>query len=238
MKLLATMVTAIAIASPMLGQEEPSERSADRPAEKKPAEKKAERPAVPIALAPAARVATVNIGLVFTKYEKAHEMKKMLEADLAPLKAKAEKIKVEMKGFQTITNSPNDHPAEVVADAQDQLRKGTRQLEDLDTQARRLIGKKQETQLIELWVDIKTAIAEHATAKDYDVVLAYGDPPDDNWESFASINRKMNAMDAGGVTPIYIRNGADISAGVLTQLNDAYRLKKSQGAKDGSPPVQ
>lgn len=182
---------------------------------------------------PRAKVAAVNIGLLFTKYEKAAAMKKELEADLQPLKAKAEKIKAEMKEADDIIASKTA-PPEAVASAQDRMLSGKRMLEDLDRQARKQIGKKQETQLVELWVDIKSAIAEHAKARDFDIVLGYGDPPDQDPDTFTNINRKMTGIDMGGVTPIYIRNGADISVEVLTRLNDGYRSQRK--APDAKAP--
>jgi len=99
------------------------------------------------------------------------------------------------------------------------MRDGQRALEDLDMQARKLIGKKQETQLIQLYKEIHGAVQMHAQQNGYHIILAYGDPPDSDPFSFQNINRKMGGMDMGAAVPYYVQTGLDISNDVLARLN-------------------
>lgn len=170
---------------------------------------------------PATKVGTVNIGLLFTKYHKAQTMKKELENDLLPLKAEAEKIKTVMQQHKEWLDKYGKEAAQApqIEKSTKAMRDGQRALEDLDMQARKLIGKKQETQLIQLYKEIHTSVQMHAQQNGYHVIFAYGDPPDQDPFTFANINRKMGGMDMGAGVPFYVQTGLDISNDVLARLN-------------------
>jgi len=170
---------------------------------------------------PATKVGVVNIGLLFTKYDKAQLMKKELENDLMPLKAEAEKIKAVMKQHQEWLEKFGKDPAQIqqTEKSTKAMRDGQRALEDLDMQARKLIGKKQETQLIQLYKEIHSAVQMHAQQNGYHMIFAYGDPPDQDPFTFQNINRKMGGMDMGAAVPYYVQTGLDISNDVLGRLN-------------------
>ncbi|MEI7685281.1 MAG: OmpH family outer membrane protein [Planctomycetota bacterium] len=170
---------------------------------------------------PATKVGVVNIGLLFTKYDKAQLMKKELENDLMPLKAEAEKIKAVMKQHQEWLEKFGKDPAQMpqTEKSTKAMRDGQRALEDLDMQARKLIGKKQETQLIQLYKEIHSAVQMHAQQNGYHMIFAYGDPPDQDPFTFQNINRKMGGMDMGAAVPYYVQTGLDISNDVLARLN-------------------
>lgn len=187
---------------------------------------------------PATKVGTVNIGLLFTKYIKAQDMKKTLETDLAPLKAEAEKIKNVMKQHKDWLDKYGTTDATQAEKSTKALRDGQRALEDLDMQARKLIGKKQEAQLIELYKDIHASVQQYAQQNGYNIVLAYGDPPDADTFTFANINRKMSGMDMGAAVPFYTQPGLDISNEVLARLNSG-RVPATPVSNGGAtaPPV-
>jgi Skp family chaperone for outer membrane proteins len=186
----------------------------DQP-EKKPAEKKS-------AAAKAPRVAVVNFGVVFTRYDKAMDLKKGLEAELAPLKEQAEELKTKIEKAMKRAEAKTTTEA-VKETLAEQIREHQNALQGLDKKARKEIGKKQEMQLVMLWREIKTAVADVAKSKDLDVVFGYGDPADGDPDSPQNVNRKMQGMDAGSAVPIYTRPGVDITDEVLRRLNDAYR---------------
>ena len=178
---------------------------------------------------PATKVGVVNIGLLFTKYLKAQTFKKELEADLAPLKADAEKLKNAMLAHKKCLDSGAGATNAAQKDVSEKaLRDGQRQLEDLDLQARKLIGKKQETQLIQLYKEIQAAVQSYGAQSGYHAIFAYGDPPDQDLFSFTNINRKMQGMDMGALVPFYIQPGLDVSNDVLARLNAPF---------GGTPPA-
>jgi Skp family chaperone for outer membrane proteins len=171
---------------------------------------------------PATKVGFVNMGLLFTKYVKAETFKKELETELAPLKEQAEKIKDAMKKHEEwLRNKANwaQNPAQKEI-SEKAMRDGARALEDLDLQARKLVGKKQEAQLVQLYREIQGGVQQFAQQNGYHVIIGYGDPPNaTDLYTFGNVNRWMTGMDMGGSRPIYIQTGLDVSNEVLARLN-------------------
>ena len=175
--------------------------------------------------APRIRIAAVNYGYLFTNYDRAIQLKKDIDKELAPMKAEANRIKselVELKAAEKNATEPPEAPEFV----RKQIRESVSKLEELDAAARKLVGKKQERQLVELWIDINAAVREYAEKRDFDLVLGYGDPPNIDPNSFSFVNRRMTAMDMGVAIPAYIRNGADVTKEVTTLLNEKHRVGK------------
>ena len=171
---------------------------------------------------PATKVGVVNIGLLFTQYRKAELYKKELDTDLAPLKAEAEKIKSIVQQHVEWLKKNNGTDAKQREVSEKAVKDGQRALEDLDMAARRLIGKKQETQLILLYKEIHAGVQSYAQQNGFHIVLAYGDPPGQDPFTFGNINRKMGGMDMGAAIPFYWANGLDISNDVLVRLNSVF----------------
>lgn len=171
----------------------------------------------------ATKVGTVNIGLLFTKYKKAEIMKKELENELAPLKAEAEKIKSIVQSHIDYLKKFGEKADPAQAEtSRKAVKDGERALEDLDMRARKQIGKKQETQLIQLYKEIHAAVQMYAQQNGYHVVMAYGDPSDQDLFTFQNINRKMMSMDSGAAVLYYTQTNLDISQDVLARLNAMY----------------
>jgi Skp family chaperone for outer membrane proteins len=169
------------------------------------------------------RVAVVNVGLVFSKYEKAKFYKTELETTLKPYKEKGEKIAGEMKKYgDPLKNGLITDPK--MKDQYTQyLLKLKRDMEDLDAEARKLIGKKQEDQIVTLFKEVTGAIQAFAQSNGYHLILGYGQQIEGDMYSFANINRMMQGMDLGGTTPLFLVGGMDISQPVVDMLNAHYR---------------
>ncbi len=167
------------------------------------------------------RVAVVNIGTVFTKYEKAKNFKVEMEATLKPFKDRAEKIKKDVLAYQQGITDPKTEP-KLKEQYEQAIRVLKRQLEDLDLEARKAIGGKQETHLIQLYKEVTTHIQAVASANGIQLVLGFGEPPDQDLMTFANINRKLTGMDMGGTVPLYFHSTLDISELVVTSLNRSY----------------
>jgi Skp family chaperone for outer membrane proteins len=168
------------------------------------------------------RVAVVNVGLVFSKYEKAKFYKAELETTLKPFKTEGEKIANQMKTYGEPLKNKTVDPK--LKDQYEQyLLKLKRDMEDLDMQARKLIGKKQEEQIVILYKEVTGAIQAFAKANSYHLVLGYGQQIEGDPYSFANINRMMQGMDLGSATPLYLEGSVDISQAVVDTLNAYYR---------------
>jgi Skp family chaperone for outer membrane proteins len=85
------------------------------------------------------RVAVVNIGLIFSKYEKAQAFKQKLEAYLAPFKTKATKLTQEIKDWQKALDQ-RDFTDNIEPELKALIKKNQRELEDLDQDVKRELG--------------------------------------------------------------------------------------------------
>lgn len=175
----------------------------------------------PVAVA-ATKVGTVNIGQVFQQYKKAEFFKYEMEQSLKPIRDEVEKLNKLIRDWQKalapgnkLNDQQKDQGARTIVDAK-------RRLEDLDREARKKIGKKNEEQIVQLYREVATTIDRYAKSQGFHVVFGYGDLPNSDPFSFVNIARKMQAMDGGGIVNIYSASGLDISNGVIASLNQAY----------------
>lgn len=176
--------------------------------------------------APAAsgqRIAVVNIGSVFSGYKKAELFKKELDDTLKPYRTQAEQLKLQImqwekairEGKYTKDLTEERYKAGIIANK--------RKLEDLDMEARRLVGKRAEEQSVQLWKEVNEVIARTARGHGYNIILGYGDPPNLESNSVQIINRRMASMEAGSMTPLYFDTSADITRQVVDTLNSGYQ---------------
>ena len=165
------------------------------------------------------RVAVVNVGAVFHGFEKAIRVKQELIATLEPFKESARKhLQVIREGEEKLLLKDFENVPE------DQLRANVKnarkQLENLENKARDLLGKKQEDNLVLLWVELQNAIKTYAQACDIDIVLGYGEPLEEKlFQGLDNITRKRRAMNSGISVPLYVGGNAEIAPGVLLFLN-------------------
>jgi Skp family chaperone for outer membrane proteins len=168
------------------------------------------------------RVAIVNIGLVFVKYEKAKAYKTQLEKLVEPYQVEANKLKKEVIDWSEAMKDPKFDPKD--RDRYDQgVRNNKRKLEDLELQVRKVMGKTQEDQIITLFREVNDAIKGYAQANGIHFVLGYGEQIDGDLYSFPNVNRKMQGMDLGSCSPLFHVPGVDISQQVADTLNAAFQ---------------
>jgi Skp family chaperone for outer membrane proteins len=168
------------------------------------------------------RVAVVNMGLVFTKYEKAAAVKNQLERSLEPYKQEAEKLKKDMLSWAEYMKSPN-FPAKDKDQYENGIRTNQRKLEDIEVQVRKMVGKQQEDQIINLYKEINEAIKVCAQQQGIQVVFGYGEQTEGDVYSISNITRKMQGMDMGGCNPLYCQPDVDISRYLIQYLNTNFQ---------------
>lgn len=181
----------------------------------------------PSAGAGASKVAVVNIGAVFQKYEKAKFYKDEMEGMLKPFRLEAEKLKKEILDWKKAMEHPKFDPKEreryeagIVAN--------NRKLEDLDREARKRIGKKQEEQIVALYKEVNLIVNGYAQSNGIQLVLAYGDPIEGDHFNFGNINRKMQGMDLGVCNPMFFVPGADITGAIIDTLNRRFQANGAE----------
>ncbi len=165
------------------------------------------------------KIAIVNIGQVFNEYKRAVAFKKELEQTLTPYKDKAKKLTDQIKVLEDELRKPT-LDAKTGAQFQDSIKANKRALEDMSAEISRLLGKKQEDNLVTLWKEVNMGIDAVAKAYGFQIVLGYGDPMEKELlNQFPNVNRKMQAMDLGSTVPLYIHNSVDLSPIIVQTLN-------------------
>jgi Skp family chaperone for outer membrane proteins len=174
------------------------------------------------------RIAVVNIGTVILKYEKAKIIKAEMDKLVGPFKERAEKLKVEaLKLKEQHAVEANPAVKTVLLDA---LNDAQRRLETLDQEAKAKISKRQEEMLVGLYKDVHAAIKEHAEDHGIQIVVGFGEPPqDDELFAYTNVNRKLAALDAGSASLLYFHPDLDISKHVVERLNRT--LKRDTAGK-------
>jgi Skp family chaperone for outer membrane proteins len=184
--------------------------------------------AAQVPASPAPKVAVINLGTVFTRYEKAIHFKKQMEETLQPFKKEIEGLQQEMNSLRKLQAVPMPEPA-LAQQLQERLTEKAKQIEGAQDKAKKVLGKQNEDNLLVLWQEINEAARRQAEAQDFTLLLAYGEPAlPGQVAPLANINRKLQAVEHGGVVPLYFHASIDITDRVVQVLNDAYRK--------GAPP--
>jgi Skp family chaperone for outer membrane proteins len=173
--------------------------------------------------APATKVGVVNIGLIFSKYEKVKLFRAEFEKELKPFKDEEEKLKKLIIDWQNALSNPESKLTDAQKDQGTRTIKDCkRRLEDLALEYRKKVSKRTEEQLVQLYKEVNDKIKNYAVAQGFHMILGYGEPMDGDLLSFVNVTRKMQAMDQGGVIPMYFAGWMDISPHVLVTLNQGY----------------
>lgn len=182
------------------------------------------------------RIGVVNVGTIFVKYEKAKEFKLELQQKVEPFKKNMDKWHKEMVEYQELLQK-ND-PRYKAEDLQKAITDRKRALEDANLAVRKLIGKQSEEQLVQLWREIVDRVEKYGQQVGFHIILGYGDPQDaKELHTFANINRKMQGMDTGGLTPLYVTPGLDLSEQIVQSLNASYAQTRVVPTSGTAPAV-
>jgi Skp family chaperone for outer membrane proteins len=169
------------------------------------------------------RVAVVNMGYVFGKYQKALMVKKDLEETIEPFKKKAKDLIEQMNAWQT-ESKKSEIDAGEKGQLDTKILKSKHQLEELQDQVSKVIKKRQEDNLVTLWKEVQDGVKTYAIQQEIDLIIGFGDPMEKEvLDQFPNVNRKMQAMDGGSALPLFVRPGVDISEAVVELLNRRYR---------------
>jgi Skp family chaperone for outer membrane proteins len=195
----------------------------------------AQAPAGAAAPPPGTKIAVVNIGYIFNKYERAIAFKKELEVSLEPFKNKAKKLTDEMKAWAEETRKPG-FDAKNKATYDNAILKNQRELQDMEREIKTMLGQKQEDNLVLLWKEVNTGIERVAQTYGYQIVLGYGDPIEkDSLNLVPNIKRKMEAMDVGSSVPLYFHGSVDLSQTIADTLNSWLKTPAVQGTTTSNP---
>jgi len=187
------------------------------------------------------RIAFVNIEIVFQNYTKAKTYKEEMEKTVAPFRAEAEKLKADMMKWQRELEDPTsatkipDFNKERWAEG---VKANKRKLEDLSAQVGKMVGKKNEEQVTQLYKEVNDMVQRHAAQNGFHAVLCYGESTKLSPLGFENISRKVQGMEGTGcVSFMYMAPGLDISQAVTDALNRNYSGPTTASDKTGNGVV-
>jgi Skp family chaperone for outer membrane proteins len=188
-------------------------------------------PAPAPAAAPAAapRIAVVNMAYIITYYNKAKAFKEEMKEASKPYEEKMKGMRAELETLGKEMAKPAAPGQEAQRDAmQKKVKELNRGLEDNETSAKAVLGKKYDDQLKILYLEIYDATRRYARAHDIDVVLQYGDAF--TKEDLLHPRRLERVLATTPLYPLYMKEGTDISREVVMTLNGGDSAGASQPA--------
>jgi len=174
------------------------------------------------------RVAVINLGAVFTKYEKAAEYRDEVARTVKGIQDEAKQLTSDIAAWQAAIQA-NELKGERKEQVEEKLIAARRGLEDLNRLAQTRVAKTQQQGVERMWHEIHDAVKTYAAEHKIELVIAYGDHvKKDASMTFPDIDRKMRTADTGGSMPFFVGPGVDISDAVTDLLNKNYRAAKAQ----------
>jgi Skp family chaperone for outer membrane proteins len=216
-KTLASVAGALAIVAMFGGP-----AAAQQPTQVRPVSNQAPAPAVqPMSTAamPGTRVAVVNINKVLKNYAKAQALNASIRTKVQLYAKQMNDKREEMQRLQAELAKPTTTPKQK-EDIEKNVVNLQRYLQDIDNEARKVIGKEQGDIAVAIFREIEGVIQAVATTNNFDLVLSYPDATEEN-EMYVQDNvvRKLAAQAA---MPLFYKPHIDITTAVIQTLNARF----------------
>ncbi len=162
------------------------------------------------------RIALINLTYVIKSYDKYKHFREDIKKACAPLEAAQKELSKEAEELQKQVTPNNSQ--ERKAQIEHKLKVIQRNVEDTQAEAKRVLGKKSDEMMKNIYMDVMEAAARYAVAHNLDLVLQYNDETNEqDLLSPMSIARKIQT---GGLRPLYAAPGMDISMELVKILNE------------------
>jgi Skp family chaperone for outer membrane proteins len=182
-------------------------------------------PAAPAFTEPRTRIALINLAYVIKNYKKTETFQAEIKAEFKSYEARAQAKQTEMEKLAKHASDPATTGQQRDAD-QAEMTKLKREIEDLNNEAKKSIGKKNDEQMVILYREIQDAAQRYAMAHNFDLVLHYIDAVTQaDYYSPGAIARKLQSS---ACMPMYQAPGLDISREVVMALNASYVRNTAQ----------
>jgi Skp family chaperone for outer membrane proteins len=191
----------------------------------------AQAPAAPVQAPPQTRVALVNTIQVIKSYHKYKTFEDEQRRLAKPFEDKNKAYQDNLKEWQKVLENPASKPEDRES-AEKQTRERKRQIEDNANEFKRVLSKRSDEQLVQLYREVEDAIKRYAASNGFHVVLQF-DERTNPAEIYTppNIQRKVQGSAATGCcVPVYIAPGLDITGGVTTLLNGTAAAAPPAGA--------
>jgi Skp family chaperone for outer membrane proteins len=172
------------------------------------------------AQATTSHVKVVNIWMVVKNYKRTEALRAELQAIVKQYDDQLKQTKTDLEGRKTQIKDGDKYTDEQKKALANEVKRLERILTDKGEEMREVLIKKESEQAIGVFHEIEDAIGRVAKSGGAELVLIYGDTPDEKDRYVAqNLARKINTS---ACMPLYIAPGVDITADVLKLLNDKY----------------
>jgi Skp family chaperone for outer membrane proteins len=178
--------------------------------------------------APHTRVGLINLGVVLKQYEKVSDYTAEMKEEFSRFDKALKERKEQMLELSKKV-ADKDLSEEEREQVQAELKKLQREMEDSNDKMKALIAKKTDQQMVIVYSDIRRAAERYAKAHDLELVLHYMEGVKE--EDIFNPSNVMSKMQQRSCNPLYIAPGLDISAEIVTALNEGYQTEKERSAK-------
>ena len=186
-------------------------------------------PAAPAAAEPRTRIALINLAYVIKNYKKTETFQAEIKAEFKSYEGRVQAKQTQLEQLAKHATDPGTTAQQKEADGAE-ITKLKREIEDLNNEAKKVLSKKNDEQMVILYREIQDAAQRYAVAHNYDLVLHYIDAVTQaDYYSPGAIARKLQSS---ACMPMYQAPGLDISMQVVMALNASYlRAQQPQNSR-------
>ena len=191
-----------------------------------PAEPPGGGAATPVAAPePKTRIALVNMAYVFKWYGKWKGFQSQLKVDFEKYEKQAQLKNAEIAELIKVAQDPKSTAAQKDK-AADDVKRLKRELEDINTSAKKNLGTTSDEQMTIIFKEVYEAAARYAQGHNYDAVFMYTEA---EAQDYFNPNNIIAKLQNRACMPLYYAPGMDISQQIVMTLNASYR--------PGTPPA-
>jgi Skp family chaperone for outer membrane proteins len=170
---------------------------------------------------PGTSVAVVNMNAVLKNYQKAQQLNTQIKNKVQFYSNKMNEKRSEVQRLQAELTKPTLAPQQKDQYEKDILRL-QRELQDLDAQARKEIGKEQGDIAVQIFKEIEGVIQAVAAANGFDLVLSFPDSSSTQPDEMYSQDNVVRKMASQAAIPLYYKPHIDLTDAVVKTLNARY----------------
>lgn len=164
------------------------------------------------------RIACVNLTKVLNDYKKWGGFKREMEETVKNFDKQLESKRGLLLQMQNDAAKVTDAAGRESLERK--ARDVQREMQDLNDEARKIMGKKQGDQLVILYREIEEAVQVYARTKQIELVFHISDAI--NPADLHNPNNVQRKMTMGASFPMYMAPGMDITNDIVTMLNTRY----------------
>jgi Skp family chaperone for outer membrane proteins len=190
-------------------------------------------PARAPAAEPRTRIALLNLAYVIKNYKKTESFQAEIKAEFKNYEARAQAKRAQMEQLAKHASDPKTTPEQRESDEKT-ITQLKREMEDINAEAKSVLGKKGDEQMVILYREIQDAAGRYAVAHNFEAVFHYLDAT--TQQDYYSPNMIVRKLQSPSLMPMYQAPGLDISVEVVMALNASYVSHNPNAGASNSRP--